>query len=317
MRSNAIYIIKAFAILGVVFHHIGNRRFDSATLDSIHILPRMFSWAVLTFIAISGWLHAVSEEKQSRDLLSFTRQRFIRLLIPYVIFVFVYALIWHIIQVTKVPNVGMRLDGSFLSKIYHTISPYEYEPVAEQLYFLPLLFLISIVAHISIKWNRFIGPAILSASSLLLGLIIAPGSGNTGLNTGMFLFGLYCYTSSFLLYTHRQHRHRFIYAAIGTFLIIIFLGLPGLPKAIPVITMISIPVIDKINIPSLNWIGEASGTIYAYHTPFIVQPLILIVACLPSSFHFSGAVFSALLATLICTIIHHTLKATPARVALM
>lgn len=317
MKSSAIFTIKALAIIGVVFHHIGNRRFDQNTLEYIGILPTLFSWSVFAFIGISGWLHAVSEEKQPRRLWYFINQRIVRLMVPYVALVVLYALVWQGIQAMQLSNVAVRQDASFLGKIYHSIPLIDYDPVAEQLYFLPLLFTISVSVHVFMKFHSLLGPAVIGFISLGLGIILTPLSGNTGFSLGMLLFGIFCYACGVLLYYWRSVRWKYLFVAIISIALVLSLGAGGLPKAFPVIIMALIPFLDRVHIPVLEWIGEASGTIYAYHTPFILQPLILVTAALPSKLHFAGVILSALLAVTICALLYHRLKFTPARIVLM
>ncbi len=317
MKSRAVLGIKALAIIGVAFHHIRNRRFDPATLEAIAILPSLFSWSLLTFIGVSGWLHAISEEKSPRGFLSFTKQRAVRLLLPYSALVFAYALAWHVIQAAGLSNIGIKQNPSFLGKIYHTIPLLEYEPVAEQLYFLPLLFSISIFVHAAVKCHSSFGPALAGSISLLLGMVLTPNSRNTGFNLGILFFGTCSYAFGFLLYLNRHNPWRYALVSGISITLAFALGTNGFAKFIPLVLMCFIPIFDKVSIPVFNWIGEASGTIFAYHTPFILQPLILLSAALPSNLHVAGAIMAALLAVAMCGAMHHGLKFTPARIILM
>lgn len=318
MRSSAIFSIKGLAIIGVVFHHISNRRLDASVTDSLATIQAFFSWAVLLFLSVAGWLQAVSEEKKQSGLVDFLKVRFFRLIVPYFLLVFLYALVWQILQVFNFSGVGVRLADSFSGKIYCSLSPVCYEPVAEQLYFLPMLFVISIFARLFTSvLGRVQGTALLLFFSLILALGLTPDSKNTGLSTGFFLFGLYCYTSGFLLRAWRKDRRCVPCVLFGVALVLWLAESGSLSKVVPVLVVMTINWFEKLRIVGLNLVGEAAGTIYAYHTPFLLQPMVIFVSKSPVEFQLIGAIFSAITAVVILTTVHHQLKKTRLRVFLL
>lgn len=310
-------MIKAFAIVGVVFHHIANRRFDASTLEVIRALTTIFSWSVLTFIGVSGWLHASSEERQPRRIIEFLRLRVVRLLFPYVLLVVLYALIWQLIQAFGVSGVGIKQDPSFFGKIYNTFNLFESEPVAEQLYFLPLLFSISIITHIGVRCHNVIGSGLIASISLGLGICFARESGGTGFSVGMLLFGFFSYSMGYLLYLKRNDKWRYAWVSLIAMGIVILLGCEGLSKVLSLVIIASIPSLERFSHPVFDWLGSASGIIYAYHTPFLLQPLLVFASALPSGLHLSGAILSVIVVVTLCAIFHHAIKVTPMRFVLM
>jgi acyltransferase len=55
----------------------------------------------------------------------------------------------------------------------------------------------------------------------------------------------------------------------------------------------------------LSSVGEAAGTIFAYHTPFILQPLLIIAAGLPTfGFRIAGALTAIAIVIAVCAILH-------------
>lgn len=318
MRSNAISFIKGVAIVGVVFHHISNRRLDASVTDSLASLQSFFSWAVLMFVAVAGWLHAVTEEKKKVGFLDFSKSRFFRLIVPYVFLVFFYSLIWQFLQVFGLSGVGVRLSDSLWGKIHCSINLVCYEPVAEQLYFLPVLFVISITARLfSLLFGPVRGAILLMALSLSLGLGLTPDSKNTGLNIGFFLFGLYCYSSGFLLYAWRKDWRCVPYVILSVLAVLSLSESESVSKVVPVLVIMSIFWLEKLGVSGLTLVGEASGTIYAYHTPFVLQPMVIAVSRMPVEFQYAGALCSALAVVLLLSVAHHLVKNTRFRKLLL
>lgn len=147
-KDKAILVIKAIAIIGVVLHHITNRRLPADTRTIVDVGPQIFSWAVLAFFACAGWLHGQSEARSPKTLTAFVSQRAKRLLLPFAVLTLIYATVWQVLACLPIPGIGVKLAPDFGTKLVQSL-PWrgDYQPVAEQLYFLPLLFVISVSAH--------------------------------------------------------------------------------------------------------------------------------------------------------------------------
>jgi peptidoglycan/LPS O-acetylase OafA/YrhL len=317
MRDRTILAIKAVAITGVVLQHLANRRFDEHTLAAINVLPQVFSWSLLAFISISGWLHALSDCRKPKTAVEFLRIRALRLLVPYVCLVCFYALIWQVIQAVGLQNVGIHQPAGFWQKIYCTLPGPHYEPVAEQLYFLPLLFVITSLVRVSLTAASRGGVAWICGLSLIGGVLFFPNSPNTGFSTGMLLFGTFCYSAGYLLFLHRNLGARWWVVIAVSLLVCAVLGPDGIPKVIPVIILAAVPHLAFLNSRFFDYMGEASGTIYLYHTPFILQPLVILSTALGAPWRLAGALVSAALAIFACAIFHHAFKHTRVRALLM
>jgi hypothetical protein len=317
MKSGAVSTIKAFAIVGVVFHHIIYPKFDSDVRASLEALPIFFSWCVYAFIGVSGWLHAVSGSKHQRGFGAFIYQRMVRLLLPYVFLVLFYALSWQVIQTVGFMGIGSNQEPSFFGKIYRTIPGVDYEPIAEQLYFLPLLFCIAAVVRLTMELHRRIGPAVGGGVCLVLGMILSPKAGNSGFSVGVWLFGITIYSTGIILYHLRDSSWRFAVAALLSAILLAVLGLSALPKVIPIVVIAVIPELDRLSGQHFNWIGEASGSVFAYHTPLMLKPMLVVTSKLPPHYQIAGAISSAFFSILFCAFLHHKAKASRLKALLM
>lgn len=313
IESKAILSVKAAAIIGVVFHHIANRRFHPDAQDTATFLAELFGWVVFAFIGLSGWLHAMSQERRPRGVLTSIGMKFRRLMIPYASLVLLYAAIWQGIQRFGIAGIGDRLPKSFLSKIYRSFTGGDFEPVAEQLYFFPLLFFVAVLGVVAINAHHLFGPALLAAASLVAGILLTPDSADSGFSAGVFLFAIFSYSAGILLFHFRENKHRWTAVILVSVIVILSTHLDNWTKVAPLFLMAGLPGLKRFSLPPLEWIGKASGTIFAYHTPFILQPMIVISARLPDGYHIPAMLASSALAILVCATAHHVLKTTPLR----
>lgn len=88
-------------------------------------------------------------------------------------------------------------------------------------------------------------------------------------------------------------------------------------KVVPVLVIMSIFWLEKLGVSGLTLVGEASGTIYAYHTPFVLQPMVIAVSRMPVEFQYAGAICSALAVVLLLSVAHHLVKNTRFRKLLL
>lgn len=306
--DRAIHALKGIAIIGVVFHHVQNRRFCDEMNANIAILPIAFTWCVLLFFAISGWLHGLTEERRSKTIGAFLLNRAKRLLVPFFALVLLYASIWQVIQIVGISDIGARLARSFGTKVAQSLPGCDYNPVAEQLYFLPLLFVVASAIHVSFRIFGAGGVWCCAAVVLFAGMILLPGAGNTGPSSGVILFGCFCYASGFLMYLYRFFRYR-IFVVLSVALLVFFvMGVEGLSKVVPLLMIECMHQMRISRITSLCMIGEASGTIYAYHAPFILAPLVILVAWLPKVFQFAGVLAAGFVSIVACTVLFFAIR---------
>ena len=139
-----------------------------------------------------------------------------------------------------------------------------------------------------------------------------------GLTPACFFLGAFSYGMGFLIHSSRASaRWRSgRLAVLG--LTLLFLGLSqGSPKIFPLLLLEACLFLRFDRAFWLMPVGEAAGTIYAYHAPFILQPLVILTTCL--SFPFGGfcAVAGAIMVILRCTAFYYGLRSTPFRQVLL
>ncbi|MCE0483908.1 MAG: acyltransferase [Methylacidiphilales bacterium] len=317
MKDRLLLAIKGVAIFGVAVHHIANRRFDPQANHWLGFLSFSFDWCVLAFFCVSGYLHALSDQKRKKPATDFIIKRARRLLAPFVLLVIFYACIWQLLEILKIPDIATKVPSGFFDKIITSLWPV-YHPVAEQLYFLPMLFGASVLFILIQRALGLYGVATLAAGTFLTGLILFPGA-FTGFTLGVFIWGLCFYAGGYLLYQFRDQKKRVeIVVLVVSLALIVATGAAGVVHAVPLLLICygSWLALDRSSL--LINTGEASGTIYIYHTPFLIQPLVIIA----SHFHSAplqvlGGIVAALISIALCYALHFSLKGTKAEVILI
>lgn len=320
MKDRTIFALKGVAIAGVLLHHIQNRKFSAEITGQLNVLSEIFAWCVLLFIATSGWLHGASEEKKGRTIRDFILNRCRRLLLPFLLLIVLYAAIRQGLQLFGLQDGGGRISPRFITKVLESfpfIPGVPYNPVAGQLYFLPLLFVISCVTHTVHVLFDARGVLACSLLSLSAGVYFTPDAPNTGFSLGMILFGLFCYSAGFAMYRWRAVKNRSIGVVLISVAVVCVLGLAGLPKVVPLLLLECMYFSRLGSVPLLDKVGEASGTIYAYHSPFILNPLIILVTRCPKGFQLIGVVAAVIISIAMCTYAFDRLRATPFKWALL
>jgi hypothetical protein len=317
MKDRTILAIKGLAIIGVVFHHVVERRLDPEAAHLAHIFIASFHWCVLGFFCVSGYLQALSDSKKTRTLWEFTRVRMIRLLLPFVLLVVFYSCIWQAIQALHFSNIGIKVPKDFLGKLEEGLWPID-SAVAQQLYFFPLLFGISIVLAMTQKSLGLFGTW--AAAVLVAGfsLVFFP-TYFTGFSWGVFLWGISFYATGYLLFHYRDRKR-----AIRVLLLCVTLlfyagsGSIGLIRVIPLWLLSEGHALGLDRSSFLGYLGDASGTIYIYHTPFIILPLAIAATHLPGpAAQYCGILLATAITLALCCLIFEALKNTRAKILLM
>jgi hypothetical protein len=310
-RDGAILLLKALAILGVVFHHLQNRRLDPQASVWVGELIHAFDFCVLLFLAISGFLHAASDGRKPRSWLAFAHSRVTRLVLPFVALVLAYAGIWQLIQRSGLMQLQGRLPSGFLDKVLFSLWPIEDRSVAEQLYFLPLLFLLSLGVHALWRAAGRAGVAVGCGAALLAGIALYPHAHTTGFNLGVAVWGLFAYAAGFLLQQRPPARGAWLFGVAFAIALGALLGRDALPRALPIVLLCAAKPLPGRNLGWLGAVGEASGTVFAYHTPFLLQPLVIVMTRLPDwRAQLLGVLLAAAIAIALTTALHHSLKGT-------
>jgi hypothetical protein len=266
---------------------------------------------------VSGYLQALSDSKKTRTFFEFTRIRMIRLLLPFVVLVVFYSCIWQALQAFHFPNVGVRIPKDFLGKLEQGLWPLD-SMVAQQLYFFPLLFGISIVLVVTQKSLGLFGMWAAAVLAAGYSLVFYP-TYFTGFYGAVFLWGISFYAAGYLLFHYRDRKKAI--RVLLLFLTLLFYavdGYLGLIRVIPLWLLSEGPAMGLDRSSFLAWLGEASGTIYIYHTPFIVLPLVIAATYLPgAAAQYCGILLATAITIALCCLIFETLKNTRAKVLLM
>jgi len=159
---------------------------------------------------------------------------------------------------------------------------------------------------------------VVATAAFVLGIILF-SSAFTGFQMAVFCWGCFYYGFGYTLFSVREKTQtRRALVVICTLILLATCGEFGVLKAIPLWLLAEASTLGLTRLPLLERLGEASGTIYAYHSPFIVQPLALAVALLPGApAQFVGALAAVALTAAICCAFYYFLKDTRAKVLLI
>jgi acyltransferase len=311
-------VLKALAIVGVVLHHTRNRRLDPSASEGVGTLIEVFSWCVLLFLAVSGWLHAMSEARRPQTLAAFASSKATRLLAPFVALVVAYAMAWELIQRSNLLPLNGNVPLDLLDKLRVSLWPAGPGAVGEQLYFLPLLLLISLGVQLVLRIGGMTAVKLACALALVLALSVYPQSPITGFSLGVAAWGAFAYTSGFLLYGSRDMPTLPFVGLACAIVAVVLLGPRGIPKVMPVLLLSLARPLRLAEVPFAPRLGAASGTVFAYHTPFLLQPLVMLASKLPDwRLQLFGVLLAAATVIAVTWALHQWLENTRFRFVLL
>jgi hypothetical protein len=242
----------------------------------VSLLP----WCVLGFFFASALTLNMTGSWQ----VVITRTR--RLLIPYLALGSVYVIMWGVMKASSVDGFLQCIVGDFMCLL--TVR----EPVGEQLYFLPLLFLVSLPwLVIPPGWSRKAVAMIYSGLLFLAALFAIFINGDFNLGTGITINNFIAASLVYCLGVLRENISREINnCSLWTLLIAIsataIAALTNCSLFIWVVmplaiyqTIVAANLFNRPGFP-MNWLTSAgvnSSWIYAYHTPFIIYPTLALV----------------------------------------
>lgn len=280
MKDRQIWLLKSIAIVGVVSHHLANRRFLVETQAILGIVPQIMSWCVMAFILCSGYLQSVSVQRSSENAIShiFLRKRLLRLSLVFVSIAAVYSLAYEtLLSLGAIPDSPDISHGNFLSRIFGrwcaTITGIG-SGVGEQLYYFPLLISTMLVAYPFWRFvpSAAIGPGV---AAVVVGAVIASC---IGIQIPRTVFTVSIYLAGFALHQQRRSSGKWFICATVVAVIAeaLWTGM-GMQVMLPVVILAGLIKIDA-HCRWLERIGEASGTVFLYHTPFLLTPLLVVCA---------------------------------------
>lgn len=310
-KDEAILALKGVAIIGVVSFHLLNRRLDPETLRWLTPIPLALQWCVLAFLCASGYLHALADTRRFTGALEFVFSRCKRLLLPFLIFSLLFNTAYHFIQHSGLIAARPDIPSGFVEKLRMDLWPIGATTI-EHLYFLPLLFFIAVSFRLLLllvrnepsQWCAISAVWIVAAAGF-------PNAGYTGFSLGLGVWGLALYGTGYLFSkTHAKGAAVWPILAAATLLAMLS-GPQHLPRVIPLYALFAFSSIELVRIKPLCMLGEASGTIYIYHTPFLLQPLLVMCSLVPGvPQQFALVLLAAAIVMAICAAWHFATRNT-------
>ena len=284
-------VLRGLAILGVlVLHSHFASRFSKETLAVQDTMETLFDWALLAFFFISGFLN-----DSSVPFLLAAKKKSASLLVPF----FVYNMVYSLIFLAARPFGWINTDNVFSQALIIVEAPFR--SPGFQLYFLPYLFLISMfVCSLDKLNNRHRGWAYIC--TLLFVLAFYVSRGYPAASYGPALSNLPLYLTSYLagvftkpLWDKEWVRSRFIFVALGLLLggLVVF-RCRAVSLLAPPLIAATVRVVSSFHKPKLlGSMGEASGSIYLWHTPVMLPAITKLLAfCgIPSMLNYFGSIF--------------------------
>ncbi|MFT3780949.1 MAG: acyltransferase [Nibricoccus sp.] len=317
-KDYAVSIAKGIGIIGVVAHHLANRRFPEVERSWIALPGQLCLWAVPLFIVVSGYLHAGSHARHPTPPGVFLLARVRRLLIPYAIISLVYAIVYSLLIRAGLLNDALGEPAAWYKLWWGSLTLNG--GVGEQLYFLPLLFVVSMAALLPLTLVRYTpGPllfmaAILVAAPFLRPDLLAQIPGHMVWPWDRFVAGVGLYLVGFLLQVQPTWRLRLFSVTVVLVAAAAFAGRTTAAHFLFSVVIFAGLLLSKPRARPLELTGDASGTIFLYHTPFFLQPLLVLIATkTPASWHVLLAMVALLGTVAFFTIAHHILLRTRLR----
>lgn len=313
-RNAAVDDLKGIAILGVVLHHLGNRRLGPQFATDLQTVVLWFSWSVSAFIFLAGWLRAKSIREY--PVVELIRRRARRLLVPYLVVGILYAALAQIIQRGGLADRNPSAPPDFAGKLFTVLRG---DPAyGEQLYFFPLLFVIEaifIVVHAAMRGRSGALLTLAASAGTLSSLLLITHTKlpTTGLSKMMVLAGLFQYALGYLIGMANTNAWARRVAASTSVVLILAAGAAWRwDLAVPFVPIALFFVLNSFRLNNPAWspfrlLGAASATIFLFHTPFVLQSLIVLFsrARAPAVVNVTA---SAILTLLICLGLHWILN---------
>ena len=264
-RNHTVDFIKCICIVGVVLHHCSNRRLLPEVQNVFSCVAYLTDWCVIAFIGLSGFLEG-KRLAPNKDLKVFIVRDCTRLLVPFVLLSVLYS---GLFQIADLCGFALRssVSSTFTGKLLDTLLCRE-SGIAEQLYFLPLLFTIRIACRFA---SRMIPYLFVITTAYIMWFVDEVQL--TGFSQVTCLLGLLAYILGLTASKHLK-------LALSVALIAgISIGVKGHNWQILIALLLSTSApLCTINVPLCNMIGSAAGSIFAYHTPLLLQSSLVAIS---------------------------------------
>jgi hypothetical protein len=141
-QDGSLNLFKCLLVFGVVLQHSGFQRFSFPSQELVANLQHVFSFVVVGFFWAAGFLI-----KRERSWSCFFAKRLSRLMVPFLVVSLVnVAVFWVLVAITG-REFGYAMSVKEVLRALGTL-----QGVGPQLYFLPYLFLLQVVAFPLDRW---------------------------------------------------------------------------------------------------------------------------------------------------------------------
>ncbi len=277
-KDEAVLAMKGLAIIGVVFFHVLNRRLEPETISLLTLVALSMKWSVLAFLCASGYVHAIADSRHpEQGILPFVLSRVRRLLLPFIAFNVIYITSYHLIQHSGLIAVRPTSPSGYFDKLLTNLWPLR-DTFIEHLYFLPLLFLIAVAFRVSLLVRHTMLRALALVTSWIVATVWFPDADYTGFSPGVAVWGLALYGTGYLLSSLRRKAPSLGPLCVVLASLAFACACDQIMRVVPLLLLLAFQLLGTRQIGLLCLLGEASGTIYIYHTPLLLQPLIIVAS---------------------------------------
>lgn len=273
-RQLSIDWLRGVAIVGVLILHSGfESRFNDYTLHVWQFTAICFDWSVLAFFFTSGILR--NTELTVTETIS---KRYRSLLIPYFLYHVLYTLLFFLIAQHEIA-IEREQIASLVGQLF---SPWS--SPAFQLYFLPVLFAVTIVGRIisfgacscSAWTQRLIIASIVSYYVLTTFPEWAHGAEpqKWPLYLAMFLMGALCRDG----YKFHKNKISFVWVDCVAALVALLAthGSAWVMLVPPALWFLAKSARSRFIQPLAKTLGRSSGSIYLWHTPLLLPAITIL-----------------------------------------
>ncbi|MDS3860084.1 acyltransferase family protein [Thermosynechococcaceae cyanobacterium BACA0444] len=296
MRFVGVDIVKHIFALGVIWLHVKSEsRYSKDVSDLINIIGNYVDGAVIGFFLISGFFFKGASDCKIQSLVSFFRKTFMRLMIPFFIFSFIYVSALYLLG-------KYNLDNGLIS-ILKLQGPMQMYFLSYLFFILNALFICTLLLNLfNIDSKYFF--LILAVIALICSQVypVESSAGPNLLNIPLYIF---CFSSGQMLkYSFPKNIKSFYFYAFA--LSSLFLAMSRFDHRFLdvsiVFVLFTLGIYISYSKVLSSFTAPGSGGVYLLHAPITIYVVSLALTKI-SVFGFLNAVLSVILTYLICLFI--------------